>query len=277
MALMDNDSKIEIPSLQEHNSLENVDNNSNDKVNNNNNKITIKIPNNNNKEENEKRENFNPLELIESKGIDELDYEIQYSNNEEEEIKKYSRHDSMIDIPASTIQPDQPIKYIKPKKKGSESFFNQFFLTRVYVIAVISALLILSATIINGLILRKYSRNSSNEEGIQGWKENYKVFSYFYIILISPIAEEIVFRKILYGYFKRFSKLIGYLVSCFVYAMAHFSFSFRELYEESSYFPIYFIIGVILTYTYDFDGFLASSILSNIIYSTIILLFDITY
>ena len=264
MASKDKDEKIESSIIQELKPIGNLNNN------NNNNKIAIEIPYN--EKENDNKEKINPFDLVESKGIDELDFDIEYSD---EKSNNHSRRDSMIDIPAGSTNQEKPIKYFKKKEKGNVSFMKQLLKPRVYLTAVISALTILIATVINGFILSKYTVKSTNEEGIQGWKEKYKVFSYFYIILISPIAEEIVFRRVLYKFFKRFSKLIGYLISCFLYAMAHFGFSFRQLFSEICYFPIYFIIGVILTYTYDYDGYLAASILSNMLYSSLILLFDI--
>jgi len=261
MASKDND--IIYISPKEFEPEKNLDNSNNKNTNN---KFAIEIPN-----EEVKDDKINPFEVVETKGIDELEYKPS-DTNYDNDTKKYSKSDSTIDIP-SPSRPERRIKYLKSKEKGNVSFIKQLLLPRVYVTAILSAMTILLATVINGFILSKYEE-PTNEEGIQSWKEKYKVFSYFYIILLCPVAEEIIFRKVLYGFFKRFSKLVGYLISCFVYAMAHFSFNFSELFSELRYFPIYFIIGVILTYTYDYDGYLAASILANILYSSIILIFE---
>jgi len=231
-----------------------------------------------------------------TKGIDEYGYEMENAKevkNEEFDIisgkslPNASSSDSMIDIPESGhekikgmgkgTQPTQPIKYLKPREKRKIGFVKQFFLSRVYVTATVSAFTIFMATIINGLILRKYVGKNSNEEGIASWRNQYTVFMFFYILLISPLVEEIVFRKILFGFIKRYSIFIAYLVSCFLYAIAHFGFSFYKMYEEIRYFPLYFIIGMILCYTYNYDEFLASSLLSNILYHLTKILLEYTY
>jgi len=206
--------------------------------------------------------------------IDNRSYKSQCSSYKSESMIDLSTFSEKILNMGMGTQPLEPIKYLKPREKMNIGFIKQFTLSRVYITAAVSALTIYIATIINHIILKKYIGQNSNEEGIEDWKQRYTVFMYFYILLISPLAEEFVFRKVIFCFFRRYSLFIGYIVSCFLYAIAHFGFSFYKMYEEIKFFPIYFIIGVILTYTYNYDGFLASSLLSNMLYNLIKVLLE---
>ncbi|MCS7462239.1 CPBP family intramembrane metalloprotease [Paenibacillus doosanensis] len=75
----------------------------------------------------------------------------------------------------------------------------------------------------------------------------------FYAIVIAPIIEEIVYRKIIFGLLeKKFGFWIGAIVSSLIFAVGHLSPE-RGL--------AYFLSGISLCFIYKQSGTLASSIL----------------
>ncbi|WP_448549913.1 CPBP family intramembrane glutamic endopeptidase [Thalassotalea fusca] len=84
-------------------------------------------------------------------------------------------------------------------------------------------------------------------DGLEDPIENTKLILFVYLVLLAPIAEEVIFRGCIYANFKkRDFQLLGRVVSSVLWTLIHFS---------SSYFLHYylaiFISGLILSYLYD--------------------------
>jgi len=166
-----------------------------------------------------------------------------------------NQSNTVIDIPAETQYTDNKKRSAKKERKHV-NFFKQFLIPRVYITAVISFIVILAINFINGIILSNTLNveTNSNEEAIDEVTKINPVFVTIYVCIIGPIIEELIFRQLIFWFINKFSKILAYLVSSFLFAFAHFSFSFSTLIAEIYYLPIYFIMGALLAYTYDYDG-----------------------
>jgi membrane protease YdiL (CAAX protease family) len=82
--------------------------------------------------------------------------------------------------------------------------------------------------------------------------QNYLIMP-FYVVIIAPIVEEIVYRKIIFGGLdKRFNFWIGAIISSAIFAIGHLSPE-RLL--------AYFITGIVLCYVYKKSNTLLTSML----------------
>ncbi|KAL6613270.1 Abi-domain-containing protein [Neocallimastix californiae] len=198
-------------------------------------------------------------------GNNEIEVNVTSNPDNERAIEKQSN--IVIDIPKENEE-KRPSK--DKKEREHVNFFKQFLLPRVYITALISAVVIISFSIIYSIILNKVLTdvNNSNEEKLNETYEKYPVIAYVCICIIAPIFEELIFRGLIFGLIKKFSVVLAYIVSSFLFAFAHFEFEFSTLISEIYYFPFYFITGVIFAYTYNYDGYLLASILSHILNNT---------
>jgi len=87
----------------------------------------------------------------------------------------------------------------------------------------------------------------------------------FIIALFPPLLEEFICRKLIFGYLKKYSKLLAYVVSSVVFTLGHYQFSVVKCYEELNTTPTYFITGMVLAYTYSSTGYLLSSMFAHYI------------
>ncbi|WP_240418932.1 CPBP family intramembrane glutamic endopeptidase [Paenibacillus periandrae] len=82
--------------------------------------------------------------------------------------------------------------------------------------------------------------------------QNYLVMP-FYVVVVAPIVEEIVYRKIIFGYFNNKNLFwVGSIVSSSIFAIGHFSLSNISA---------YFITGLILCYIYKKSGTIVTAML----------------
>ncbi|OUM66764.1 hypothetical protein PIROE2DRAFT_59196 [Piromyces sp. E2] len=159
---------------------------------------------------------------------------------------------------------------VSVKEKLFLSFFKQFLLKRVYITGFLAFLSLFALNIIYSLLFGQFLENTtnSNEENIDKITKLYPVVMIFYACIMGPMVEEFVFRKLLFGFIKKYSKILAYIVSCFLFAFAHFGFSFSILINEIWFFPDYFLAAVILAYTYDYDGYLLASMIAHMLYNS---------
>ncbi|ORX82494.1 hypothetical protein BCR32DRAFT_292586 [Anaeromyces robustus] len=164
--------------------------------------------------------------------------------------------------------PDQPkpLVYRKAEReRRNVPFFKQFLLPRVYGTAIISFIVICVISGINDFIINKYFKQNRNgiEENVKSSLVKFHIWGALLKCFVFPVIEEFIFRRFVFGMINKYSKIFAYILSTFLYAYTHFSFSVSRLISEYIYLPYYLILGFIFGYTYDYDGYLTTSILSN--------------
>ena len=76
--------------------------------------------------------------------------------------------------------------------------------------------------------------------------KKYPILVYANSCIIASIIEELIFIGLIFVLIKKFSVIVAYLVSTFLFAFAHFQFNFSILISKIYYFLVYFILGVLL-------------------------------
>ncbi|KAL6621661.1 hypothetical protein U3516DRAFT_861759 [Neocallimastix sp. 'constans'] len=148
------------------------------------------------------------------------------------------------------------------------NFLKQFVLLRVYITAISAYFAIILVDILNYVIqymLIKNNKNNSNTEAIVNEMKKNILFVIIFGNIISPIIEELICRRLIFYFINKWSKLLAYLISSFIFAFGHFGFSLITLIKEFNNFPLYFITGVIYAYAYDYDGYILASIYAHIL------------
>ncbi len=117
-----------------------------------------------------------------------------------------------------------------------------------------------------GNILKAAGFNLSenvNESTVRSIVAAYPWFSLILFGFIGPFCEEVTYRVGLLGFFSRFNKPLGYIISSVVFGLIHFDFAcfangtnaiVIELYNL----PQYLGAGALMALVYDFGGFSAS-------------------
>ncbi|ORX76672.1 Abi-domain-containing protein [Anaeromyces robustus] len=158
----------------------------------------------------------------------------------------------------------------KSIKEQIINFFKQFTLKRVYITGVISfiSLYIVNTlcTLIFNILIKK--EGNSNEEDLNKFSNSFPILSIIYFCIVGPMFEEFVFRKLFFGVINEYSKIFAYIMSSFLFAFAHYNLNFKTLLKEFYNFPAYFISGIILAFTYDYDSYLLASMISHILYNS---------
>ncbi|MFA5481029.1 MAG: CPBP family glutamic-type intramembrane protease [Bacilli bacterium] len=129
------------------------------------------------------------------------------------------------------------------------------------IVAVIAYNLVIAAT---GY---KISDNQ-NESSIVAMMTSYPLMSFIAFVLLGPIVEEITYRLGLFSLIHRLNRPLAYIVTMLVFGVIHMSFNGETIINELINLPSYIIAGTILTYTYEKEGFAASTyahILNNLV------------
>ncbi|ORX82495.1 hypothetical protein BCR32DRAFT_267580 [Anaeromyces robustus] len=201
-----------------------------------------------------------------SSNIIEDEKEVDISNSRQHIMIK--RKSIIVDIPVRNQS--QTLIYNKAKKETRNiGFFQQFLVKRIYIVAFVSFIVLWVLDILNGLFIETFVKNikNTNEVGLDSFSNKHQVLAILYACLIGPIWEEIVFRRVIFKLLCRFSNLIAYVISSFLFAFYHFGFSFTHFKSEVYNLPFYFLVGINLAYTYNYDGYILASILSHLLYN----------
>lgn len=162
--------------------------------------------------------------------------------------------------------------YRKPRKeRRSINFMKEFVKKRVYITAIVSLLVLFSIDILSylffNIILNTERRTLKGDMEKKDRTTNSTIFLIIYVCIIRPIMEELVFRKLVFRVVKKLSKFLAYFLSSFLFAFAYFDCDFPTTWSEMDDFIIFFLKGITLAATFDYDGYLLASIYSNILYN----------
>jgi len=156
------------------------------------------------------------------------------------------------------------VEKIKIKTKEEiKCFLKQFITPKVYYFGLLVFVFNIVVLVISAKFFG-FFKNSNNQSVIQDYKESL-VSSIIYVCILGPIIEEILFRKILFGLIKKYSRILAYLISPTIFAFAHFQYNFEVLLAEINTFPFYYLAGLALTINYDYTGWLLSSMVGHIL------------
>ncbi|OUM63068.1 hypothetical protein PIROE2DRAFT_10482 [Piromyces sp. E2] len=149
------------------------------------------------------------------------------------------------------------------------NFFKQFSEPIVYSTAIITA----ATMIIVGKIGIKFSKNVHSNEFI---KEKLKTEPLKIIVIsavAAPLFEELVYRKLIFGWLRTYSKPLAYGLSSFLFAFEHYGFNFKYLIKELKTdfinVPVFTFNGFALAYAYDSSNCILTSILAHCINNTL--------
>lgn len=164
-------------------------------------------------------------------------------------------------------------------KYGLIDFKNQFFIKKVYLTGLIFGLALygLSSFYLN--LFNLESQGNGNDKGIVDSMKKNPILQTFLVCIVGPLLEEFIFRKCIFGYLKKYSNILAYILSSFVFAIAHLS-DMNTIKNDLIYIPSLFFSGLLLAFAYDLDGYLLSSILThgcNNLIETILVLKKIFY
>jgi len=196
--------------------------------------------------------------------------------------------------------PEQHTRDIVKKNKYKHVYIHkQFLIPRVYTTALMTYILFMICQyaclfIIDLIFGPAEDYTSTNQDTLEDRLNDHdiilKVFLILYICIGGPIMEEFIFRSIIFKIINWAGKkvqeklkfigiiirILAFLISSFIFAFAHFSFSFEVLTKEIRTFPTYFIMGLAFAYAYNRDNYILASILTHILnntVSTILILF----
>jgi len=146
-------------------------------------------------------------------------------------------------------------------------FKNQFFLKKVYIVAICSFIFFQIATAISDAIIKHFKLDStnSNNKDLNDLSSSSIIGAFIIVGIIFPIGEELVFRKLIYGLVSLLSNFLAYIISSFLFAFYHFEFSIDKLKEEIARFPLYLLAGVMFAFVYDYTGCILTSIIAHIL------------
>ena len=124
----------------------------------------------------------------------------------------------------------------------------------VFALAFVGGIMFFDAFYVNFVNLFYPIDTSANEEAVRSVIDIYPVASVFMIGIIGPFCEELAYRVGLFGFLRRFNKVVAYIVSAIVFGLMHFHFTAGDLINELIFLPTYIVPGVAFAVAYDLFG-----------------------
>ena len=184
--------------------------------------------------------------------IQEQNLKKRQVKNNDKEIKKQNVDEKE--------KPTNNVDVLTKLKQSFLGFLRQFTKPKVYAVGTISGACTLSVMYISA----KYTPfgDSKNYKDLIKLIDASPIAS-LVISFFPPVLEEFICRKLIFGYLKKYSKFLAYVVSSAVFTLGHYQFSPVKCYEELNTTPTYFIAGLIFAYTYNYTGYLLSSMFAH--------------
>lgn len=109
---------------------------------------------------------------------------------------------------------------------------------------------------------------NANQSAAESIVYNYPILSFFVLVILGPISEEMTYRVGLYSLLRRRTKYIAIIVTSLVFTLIHIDFGAADIVTELWSIPSYLVSGVILTIAYEHRG-PACSITAHLVYNLI--------
>lgn len=106
------------------------------------------------------------------------------------------------------------------------------------------------------------SRTNLNDTTISAQMEDAPRTTVLIVVLLAPFVEEVLFRGLVFGNLRGKSRLVGYAVSCALFALVHV-WQFAVVNHDITYFLLmvqYLVPGLVLCWAYDRSGTLWTAI-----------------
>jgi len=194
----------------------------------------------------------------------------------------------VVDIPEQIWEAEKA-KIAKKERKLKHNILYQFTKLRVYTTAIIAYILSLVCRYayyyIDVIIFGENDKGDSNKNQklLENEIKKKKIIIILSVCILAPIIEEFIFRSIIFKIINWLGKkvqknakilgiiirILAFVISSFIFAFAHFGFSYNAISNLIRIFPQYLIAGLFLAFAYNRDGYILASILSHIINNVI--------
>ena len=157
-------------------------------------------------------------------------------------------------IPAVIANTAAVIVYVIMFKNVIKNDGNNFKTSwwKFLILIVVGFLLLLLSNFIMTIVYEKLGlgdQTSQNQQGIiDALNGSTKPFVIIYTVILAPIFEEIVFRKLFYTTFRQYTKLPAWAIVLIISAI--FAFIHVTDFESLVFFPQYFVLALIITGAY---------------------------
>jgi membrane protease YdiL (CAAX protease family) len=113
-----------------------------------------------------------------------------------------------------------------------------------------------------------FSRTTSNEEALNTFVEQNTLCAMIDIAIVGPILEELVYRMGLFCYLRKKNVILAHIVTSVVFAMGH-SLGAGSLYLTLIESVPYFVVGLVLSLTYERSKTIYSCIVIHMLYNSL--------
>ncbi|OUM66107.1 hypothetical protein PIROE2DRAFT_6720 [Piromyces sp. E2] len=188
------------------------------------------------------------------------------NSTQEQSLKKRNVQNKNTDTTTekATTQNEPPKKsFFEWFKSSILGFIKQFKMPKVYQHGALGGIGALTIMYVSA----KYLPFKNDPHYLELMKTIRELPLYSLIIIgaIPPILEEVVCRKLIFGNLKKYSKILAYVLANIVFTIGHYNFSIQESLKQINSLPTYFVAGLLLTFVYDNDGHLLSSMIAHFI------------
>lgn len=150
-------------------------------------------------------------------------------------------------------------------------FFKNFLRVESYAWGIIIGAIMIGLSIAYSYLISKFDiPTNSNQESVQNMVLNYKILSFFVVVIFGPMYEELIFRVAVYDLSMKVNKVFGYFVTIILFVLIHINFLGKDInwISEAAAIPSYLICSIALCFLYDKFGYSASltaHILNNLL------------
>ncbi|MCQ2795422.1 MAG: CPBP family intramembrane metalloprotease [Bacilli bacterium] len=116
--------------------------------------------------------------------------------------------------------------------------------------------------------------NSDNQTAIVNMCRNWPALSFFFVVLLAPLMEELTYRLGLFTILRKRNRYLAYIVTIIIFALGHFNFMTKDITNEFINLPLYVVPAFVLTALYEYEGVSSSvytHVLNNLISFIVIL------
>lgn len=164
--------------------------------------------------------------------------------------------------------------YVRPQLIDARRNFVEIALVGI----IEGMILMYMALAIGNLFVSLFSSSTTsvNELTIRTLLKSHPLVMSLTTVVLAPIAEELVFRGVIFGSLRQFNKPLAYIVSSFVFGFVHVSNSvlagnFGEMIQMVP----YMMMGLVLAFIFDQQDNICASILTHMTNNAVATLFNI--
>lgn len=104
------------------------------------------------------------------------------------------------------------------------------------------------------------STDNANQTAVINLVKTYPLISAIWIPFLGPIIEELTYRLGLFDGIRKWNKIAAYVAVALVFGLIHFDYTSANLVNELLALPSYVLAGLLLSYVYEKEGIVASSV-----------------